>query len=259
MIYYKPLPDDKLGTNLTQYARRLNDKSIKKSSKALVVDYLEALNWDCSPKQNYFRKDWKKGYDLKNPEIIDFALSSDYEVFGAQIIFEAYDKKKKLPEEASPRIRTQFDLVDPTYAVVTNGTLWHWYQGDPATPKGHLRKTPFLTIDASNPSWYDYQWLGHIHPLNINEYDGRTLRRETERLHFRNQVMKWFSQNLELPSEELTAHLIRDMHPYMEATDEKIWDLQGVVKRAFLDVLADKYPELSHLRCNVGSIEESLD
>ena len=216
---------------------KLNDLSERLNS-SIVKRYLEHLGWDLKD-ENQVQVNYSIGYDQNTSETIDYVLSSNLEIYGPEIIIEIQDcEDEDINPNATANIRKYFDLIDATYAVVTNGIIWQWYQADPNSKKKRLYEKPFLVIDVKNPRTEDQDWLRRINPKEIRN-KGKT-QHLSKQLSFKKYVKEWFDRNLEKPSDAFTAFLLTDIYPYERTYDEtKFEEKRKIIQEAFVESFSE--------------------
>ena len=202
-------------------------------TRSVLIDpYLRYLGWDTA-NPRMVQMESGAHIDPNRPEKVDYALVKDRE---CMIIIEAKKATRTLTDQAPVQIQKYFSSTNVHYAVMTNGTLWQWFQQE---QNGKLLdRIPFLTIDARKVEETDIEWLWNIHPERFNSMNLAYI--ILSRIRVSDNIVAWLRRNLIEPSDKFTLFLGTEIG--LENPENPPAHLKDTARTALQKVFWEKSP-----------------
>ena len=223
-----------LEAHAKKLARLIPKCTNEAQTKTTLIDpYLEYLGWDVRD-PDIVRLEHKADFEIKKSEKVDYAILKDGKPL---ILIEAKAATTPLPKEAPAQLRRYFQAEISTYAVLTNGIVYQWYQQDPDGNPGKLALEPFLVDDATKVTDQDVDWLWH---LNLDRFDKIILNLKAWQNDFQVQIQEWIQRNIEEPEEDLIRLLLEKYDIKRPISRSCIKDARAPIKQALNQNLANR-------------------
>lgn len=211
---------------LKQFAKRverikdtINTEEATKTS--IIMPFFQLLGYDVFDPHE-FLPEFTADVGIKKGEKVDYAIIKDGQPV---ILIEAKWYGDNLEKHDSQLFR-YFGTTSAKFAILTNGITYRFFTDLEETNKMDSR--PFLEFDIMN---IKEAYVHELKKFHKNAFDVETIFDTAEELKYSNEIMKFMSQQMRIPSDDFVRYILGEVYSGVR-TQNVIDKFRDIVKKS---------------------------
>ena len=220
-----------LASRIPQQLEHIRTEEATKN--ALVMPFINALGYNVFDPTEVV-PEFTADVGIKKGEKVDYAIVKDGKPV---ILLECKAFGTDLATSHSSQLYRYFSVTDSPFAVLTNGTTYHFYT-DLDSPN-RMDSKPFLVIDMLE---LEEGLLPTLKKLSKDNFDIDNLGAEAQELKYTREIKRVLDDELRTPSEDFVKYFGSNILS-LRMTQNTVKDLTPIVKRALNQFVLSKVNE----------------
>lgn len=216
-----------IGANAVQNLDQIETEEATKT--ALILPFIQALGYNVFD-LNEVKPEMTADVGIKKGEKVDYAIYQDGKPI---IIFECKMAGSDLTKAHASQLSRYFHVTDVRFAVLTNGTEYHFFSDLDAPNR--MDERPFLIFDILN---IKESLIEELKKFTKAAFDVDSILSTANQLKYTNEIVRVLSRQMTDPDEEIVRYFTGQVSPgarFTPAIREQFTDLTRQAFRQFIN------------------------
>lgn len=216
---------------LAQRVAKLKDgvETEEATKNAFIMPFLQALGYDVFD-PGVVIPEFTADVGTKKGEKVDYAIRTNGSI---SIIIECKSSREILSSNHTNQLFRYFTVTEARFGLLTNG-INYWFYTD-LDESNKMDSKPFFEFDILN---YRASQIEELQKFSAEAFDVATILETASDLKYGSAIMKEFSNEIEMPSEELKRLLVARIYEG-KLTSNVMQKFSPLIARAIKDTIRE--------------------